>query len=440
MTALFLAVALTLSAGPAQGPGATEARARAEAAAREAREKRERAYETLAGTYALFEAWFVGVREDRGASMRSILEKAAREAHEATVQEGETPSGTSGRSRLRTRLSDSLPAAGIPPVVAPLLATRLAGELAAELESPAPRYEEAARRALESTVDLDRPFHESWNSVLYREVPAAVEFARVEEELSDAMKELSRILRPDRFHPAYGETPPGMILVPGGTYVVGQCEGWDLDTERTKKTIEVRLHTYYIDRTEVTNRRFGEFLDSLQTDEKLRRAPSTWPKDADGKPFLPPELAEHPVAGVSADDALAFAEWAGCRLPTEDEWEVAARGREFFHYPWGQAWEPGRTNCAGQGPGTTSPVGSFSGDRSPFGAYDLAGNVMEWTGSFPDGRPLTRRPTNVNVILRGGSFLRPPANASAAFRWAYPALTTREADLGFRCARDAPER
>jgi len=440
MAVLLFVLALSLPADPTQGAAADEARSRAEAAVRDAREKRERAYETLAGTYALLEAWFVGVREDRGASLRQVLEKAAREAHEAAIREGESPVGLSGRNRFRARLAESLHAAGVAAIAAPLLAARLAGEISSEAGGPEVRFDEASRRALESTADLDRPFHESWNGGLHREVPAAVEFARAEEELAGAMKDLSRILRPDRFHPAYIETPPGMILVPGGTYVVGQCEGWDLDTERTKKTSEVRLRSYFIDRTEVTNRRYAEFLASLPDEEATRRAPSSWPRDTDGKPLIPVDLADHPVAGVSADDALSFAEWAGCRLPTEDEWEVAARGREFFHYPWGSAWEPARTNCAGQGPGTTSPVGGFPGDRSPFGCLDLAGNVMEWTGSYPDGRPITKRPTNVNVVLRGGSFQRAPTQASSAFRWAYPALTTREPDLGFRCARDAPER
>jgi formylglycine-generating enzyme required for sulfatase activity len=70
----------------------------------------------------------------------------------------------------------------------------------------------------------------------------------------------------------------------------------------------------------------------------------------------------------------------------------------------------------------------------------MSGNVSEWTASFPDGRPVTRLRENANVVLRGGSFRRPGSRESASWRWAYPAITTRESDIGFRCAQDAPDR
>ncbi len=423
-------------------PTSSDERSRAEAEVKRLREARDKAYETLATAYAEAEAWYLHARENQGEGARGVLESAARAGLDALAveeREGKIDPAARGKAQgfLRQRLLASLPASGVPSAIAPVLGIRLSESLAAE--SP-PSPAEAAAAALAAVLDLERPFHESWNGPIFRESAAARDYAAADKALQEAGTKLQRLVRPDRFHPAYAGTPEGMVLVPGGTYKVGGDMGWDLDTERTKKSFDVAFHSFYIDRTEVTNARYKRFLDSLPASEALKHLPGSWPRNPNEPPAPPPGREEHPVGGVTLEDALAFAAWAGCRLPTEDEWSLAARGPQGFLYSWGNVWDGSRCNHLNAGLNQTMPVGAFPTDLSPFGCLDMSGNVSEWTASFPDGRPVTRLRENANVILRGGSFRRPGSKESVAWRWAYPALTTREADIGFRCAKDAPER
>ena len=227
-----------------------------------------------------------------------------------------------------------------------------------------------------------------------------------------------------------------MVLVLGGNYTLGENNGWDLDSSRTQKKIAVQLRPFYIDRYEVTNRQYLAFLGSFPPGEAARRIPGTWIRGPEGSFQIPPGREDHPVTGISWEDAASFASWAGKRLPTEDEWEAAARGPQSQVYPWGNSFEPWRPNHSGTGIKDTAAVGTFRGDRSVYGCFDMAGNVMEWTATLPDGKTIGKLKENANVILRGGSFKKGPASASAIYRWAYPGQTTREADIGFRCAQD----
>jgi formylglycine-generating enzyme required for sulfatase activity len=200
----------------------------------------------------------------------------------------------------------------------------------------------------------------------------------------------------------------------------------------------VSLPPYALDLTPVTNRQFDEFL----------RASGYIPPHPENfllhwvNERIPDGLEEHPVVYVSLEDARAYADWAGKRLPTEAEWQFAAQGFAAHRYPWGDEWQPDACNY-GQVGGTT-PVKQFPQGRSPFGCYDLCGNVWEWTESErSDGR-------NRFAILKGGSFYRAEGSAwyadggakpndfAAKFLLMYPGLD-RCATIGLRCAVDFSE-
>jgi serine/threonine-protein kinase len=203
-----------------------------------------------------------------------------------------------------------------------------------------------------------------------------------------------------------------MIRIPAGGFLYG--EG------RTPLTIQ---RDYWIDRVPVTNAQYQRYFDSLTEAERRLREPDTW----SGGTF-PDGKADHPVTGISSEDALAFAAWAGKRLPTEQEWEMAARGLDGRTYPWGEGLDPQRCNVSESGIADTTPVDRYPSGASPFGCLDMAGNVWEWCDSwYQEG---------VYRILRGGSHDESGERAICAHRKSFmPDL--RNYDIGFRCAKDS---
>lgn len=189
---------------------------------------------------------------------------------------------------------------------------------------------------------------------------------------------------------------------------------------------------FYMDRYPVTVSRYGAFLHATG-----HRAPLTW---GDAR-FMAPN---QPVVGVAWQDAAAFAAWAGLRLPTEAEWEWAARGPDALRYPWGNRFVLAR--CAQRdlmaGP---APVGSFPQSASPFGIQELVGNLAQWVADVyradayacPESAhdPTAAVDTPYRVV-RGGGWLLDGTTARASKRSGVHAHF-REAHLGFRCARDA---
>ncbi|MCP4410448.1 MAG: formylglycine-generating enzyme family protein, partial [Gammaproteobacteria bacterium] len=170
----------------------------------------------------------------------------------------------------------------------------------------------------------------------------------------------------------------------------------------------------YIDKYEVTNAQYGAFLR-----ETGRAEPSFWHSKVYSDP-------KQPVVGVSWDDAVAYAEWTGKRLPTEEEWEKAARGTDGFFWPWGNEPSAGKYNGAAQRNYKPMDVGSFKAGASPYGVMDMAGNVYELTtGKWVNGR----------LAMRGGSYLNGGAHTRTMFRWALKGERGVEF-LGFRCVLD----
>lgn len=425
------------------GAGATpEELAKAESRLAEASRRRSEAQEALTQTYEALEGFFESVRADSGVALVGKLARAGEEAlREWLAKPPADPDPVTARNQLqsfcRKRIAAELAAGGDvpPPLIGPII-SRFAASLAAEGVAASADLEEKARGALHTVLNPKQSFPENWNRILHREITASRFYEKTEDEFAAALKRVERLRRPDRFHPAYRKVPEGMILVLGGNYSLGENVGWDLDSNRTQKKLTVQLRPFYIDRYEVTNRQYLAFLGSFPPGEAARRVPSTWTRGPEGAFQIPSGREDHPVTGVSWEDAAAYASWTGRRLPTEDEWEAAARGPQSQVYPWGNGFEPWRPNHNGTGIKDTAAAGSFRGDRSVYGCFDMAGNVMEWTASLPDGKTISKLRENGNVILRGGSFRKGPASASAIYRWAYPGQTTREADIGFRCAQD----
>jgi formylglycine-generating enzyme required for sulfatase activity len=214
------------------------------------------------------------------------------------------------------------------------------------------------------------------------------------------------VLRTRQPAPPWPARPAGMVLVPSGSYPVGGGE------RRPSQT--VALDSFYIDSTEVTIAAYQRYLDST-----LATAP--W----HGSP-----APDWPATGTLWSEAKRFCEWRGARLPSEDEWEAAARGPEGWRYPWGDSWDRGRAN-AGSVADTLKPVGGFPLGRSFVGAMDMVGNAWEWVAAEQAGPG-----GEVRHVIKGGAFSAPPANAAASYRVALPD-DQRFWNTGFRCARAA---
>jgi len=236
--------------------------------------------------------------------------------------------------------------------------------------------------------------------------------------------------------------PEGMVYIPEGWFLMGSTEndgrvGMTVGVDEFPQH-RVYLKGFYIDRYEVTVGEFRRFIEATGW-----KAPSIWTVEEWIK-LYPPPRDNHPMNGVSWYDADAYCRWAGKRLPTEEEWEKAARGTDGRQWPWGN--EPNRpddvkANTQEAGIGWTVPVGSYPAGVSPYGVYDMAGNVMEWTSSWYkpyEGSTLVRDAFGEKYkVLKGGSWENPaiPLTRSAYRhsvdpKWDHPAH-------GFRCAMDA---
>ncbi len=226
------------------------------------------------------------------------------------------------------------------------------------------------------------------------------------------------------------------------------CKLWWFSDEYPGKL--VTLDNYWIDIYEVTNEQYLEFVkatghppaldDSCTTD--ACREGNLW----DGASF-PKAIRRQPVTQVSWYDADAYCKWRGKRLPSEAEWEKAARGPSGNMYPWGNASPKGRAtyNRKWRGIYTMTNVGSYPNGASVYGAYDMAGNVWEWVDDWYNRTYYTYGTKNNPKgyvegefkSVRGGSWVNYPDTLRSAFRrWSRPDVKFN--DTGFRCAKSAP--
>jgi formylglycine-generating enzyme len=276
-----------------------------------------------------------------------------------------------------------------------------------------------------------------------------------------------------------GEDGAEMVLVPAGPFWMGTtddeatglvrgcvrlgdseepCTRW---TASESPRHQVTLDAYYIDRTEVTTEAFSRFVGATGYRTVAEREGSGWIRERRGPgpstsakldgatwraPAGPGSVADprHPVVHVSWSDATAYCRWAGKRLPTEAEWEKAARGTDGRRFPWGDRWDPTRANTGWTVKGP-APVATYRDGASPYGAQDMVGNVWELVDDWFDRayyrHAAERNPkgpdTGTLKTMRGGGW---PNN------W-FAARTARRADvrpdyranyIGFRCAKSAP--
>ncbi len=249
------------------------------------------------------------------------------------------------------------------------------------------------------------------------------------------------------------KTDKPMALIPQGAFWMGSGPdereyGYKLDEARksfasrrykwfeSEKRRKVNLKSYSIDINLVTNKDYFKFVKATG-----RKAPFVDRKTWDGyhlahsykevKRFLwkdgafPAKRGAHPVVLVDHADAKAYCAWRELRLPSEEEWEKAARGAKGRYFPWGNEFDPKLLNSYDAGPYDTTPVGSYEKGKSVYGLYDMAGQVFEWTSTpaKPSGK----------YIVKGGSWDDYPGVTRGAARHGRPE-TIKHILIGFRCA------
>ncbi len=240
-----------------------------------------------------------------------------------------------------------------------------------------------------------------------------------------------------------------MLHIPSGEFVMGGSYIGEDGEKVNRPTKRVYLDEYYIYKYEVTNRQFKKFVK-----ETGYQAEGNWEK------WITSGTDDYPVVMVSWNDAKAYCRWAMVRLPTEAEWEKAARGTDGRIYPWGNTWNPtycnnkdtplktrkGKTRMLFKNTGIL-PVGFFEKDKSPYGVMDMAGNVSEWTRDWfgededwvKDVKNPTGPPKGEDKILKGGSFYKPVTSCQIPYlEDNYP--SSNDTDYGFRCVweKDMP--
>jgi formylglycine-generating enzyme required for sulfatase activity len=242
------------------------------------------------------------------------------------------------------------------------------------------------------------------------------------------------------------DCPTGeMVTVQAGSFVMGCNSAVDLECNSDESPYHtVDVPAFEIDKYEVTTADYQVCVDS---------GVCTAANTGESCNYGVPERESHPINCVDWNQAKAYCEWAGKRLPTEAEWEKAARGTDGRKYPWGNSptvrcdfavMDDSAAGGIGCGSGGTMPVGSMPAGASPYGAEDMVGNVWEWvedwyhdsySGAPTDGSAWVD-PAGSYRVLRGGGCFYNSANDLRASKRDYGTTTNRHYDIGFRCSRD----
>ncbi|MGD0090471.1 MAG: SUMF1/EgtB/PvdO family nonheme iron enzyme [Planctomycetota bacterium] len=241
-----------------------------------------------------------------------------------------------------------------------------------------------------------------------------------------------------------------MVRVPAGWFVFGMTEKQKLAAAEREQIHPDQLHfhtraarlatpEFWIDKYPVTRAQFLRFVH--ETGHRVQRCgwEAGWSELVDLERLDDPQRLCCPVVGVNSEDARAYARWAGKRVPTEVEWEKAARGTDGRLYPWGQEFRPVAPRGGCLTLDSALPVGARPALASPYGAEDMKGGVLEWVQTlFPPVAPDGTTFDENSFILAGSSILhRRPASHLAASRWSW-SQSMRVYDSGFRCVSDTP--
>jgi serine/threonine-protein kinase len=226
------------------------------------------------------------------------------------------------------------------------------------------------------------------------------------------------------------------VYVPAGSFERGSD---DPDLAFAAPAHATATAAFFIDRCETTHAEWRAFVEASGAGR-----PASWAPE--GEPF-PGEAARLPVSGISWAEAAAYARWRGKRLPTEEEWERAARGTDRRAFPWGEESSGAAANTAGETPPAGLargpwPVGRAAGDVSAAGCADMGGNVAEWTASpflaYP-GSPAPPATFSESLrVVRGGSWIAPREGARCAARDGAP-VAVPYPEIGVRLAADVPD-
>ncbi len=238
-----------------------------------------------------------------------------------------------------------------------------------------------------------------------------------------------------------------MVLIPAGEFEMGCDKGGDPMEAPVHK---VQVDAFNIDKFEVTNADYKKFIDDGGYQKKELWSNEGWAWKEKSKITAPQYFneskyngAEQPVCGISWYEAEAYANWVGKRLPTEAEWEKAAKGTDGRKFPWGNDYKKGLCNNKDEGIGKPTKIGKYIEGASPYGLLDMAGNVNEWCLDYFGREYYKSSPGNnpkgpdkgKDKVIRGGGFSYDNYYCRTTRRGAYDP-TQRSSSIGLRCVKD----